>query len=68
MVSAMTNVTGRLAEILLGEPLDQWVRKQRVRGHSWERISRDLHAATQIEMAGNTIRVRFPDPANAATG
>lgn len=64
MVSAMANpnvrrLAERLAEILLGEPLDGWVRKQRARGHSWDRISRDLYESTEIEMNGNTLRVHY---------
>jgi hypothetical protein len=63
----MNDARERLAEILLGQPLDRWVRTMRARGLSWARISRDLFIGTEIEMSGETLRTTYPDPDKAAS-
>lgn len=56
--------TRRLAELLLGEPLEAWVRTRRANGASWRLVSMELWAATDHEVAISfeTLRTWFPDP------
>lgn len=58
--------TYRLAEVLLGEPLDQWVKRQRKAGASWRLIAMELWRATdhEIVVSFETLRSWFPDDEN----
>ncbi|MDP4015356.1 MAG: hypothetical protein U0990_11485 [Candidatus Nanopelagicales bacterium] len=49
----------RLAQLLLGTPLDQWLSTKRTSGTPWRAIARDLYTATngQIDMSHETIRI-----------
>jgi hypothetical protein len=53
----------RLAEILLGENLEEFVRSRRRTGVPWRRIARDLWVATdhEADIAFETLRLWFPD-------
>lgn len=53
----------RLAEILLGENLEEYVRSRRRAGVPWRRIARDLWVATdqEVDIAFETLRLWFPD-------
>lgn len=48
----------RLAEIILGRPVDDWIRERRATGRSWRLIARDLYEATngQIDLTHETVR------------
>jgi hypothetical protein len=53
----------RLAEALLGQPVEQFVRTRRNSGRSWRLIARDLYDATdhQVDVTHETVRTWFPD-------
>lgn len=59
----MPTPTYRLAEILLGEPLDEWVRSRRRNGASWRLIAMELWQRTNQEVivSFETLRSWFPD-------
>lgn len=61
--------TARLAEILLREPLAEFVRSRRAEGLAWRLVSRDLYEATdhQIDVTYETLRTWFPDLAERAS-
>lgn len=58
--------TRRLAEVLLGRPLDEWVRERRAAGSSWRLISMELWDATnhEVVVTYETLRSWFPDETN----
>ena len=55
--------TARLAENILGEPLERFVRTRRDQGRAWRLLARDLYEATnqQIDVTYETLRTWFPD-------
>lgn len=57
--------TQRLASLLLGQPVDQWVRDRREAGDSWRRIAMQLHEITdgQVSLTGEAIRLWVKDAA-----
>lgn len=57
----------RLAEVLLGQPLDQWVAERRAVGMSWRTISADLAVSTQHQLKINreTLRNWYREPDEA---
>lgn len=59
----------RLATVLLGTPLKDWVKERRRDGQSWRAISEELHEATegQVAVSFETLRTWFPDGANGGT-
>lgn len=50
--------TQRLAALLLGEPVNQWISLRRRNGVSWRAIAKELEAATdgQIDVTYETLR------------
>lgn len=58
--------TYRLAEVLLGEPLGDWVKAKRRAGGSWRLISMELWRATdhEVVVSFETLRSWFPDDVN----
>lgn len=50
--------TQRLAGILLGEPVNQWISLRRSNGVSWRAIAKELDAATdgQVDVTYETLR------------
>ena len=42
--------------MLLGEPVNDWIRVKRNEGQSWRTIARDLRDATDIDVAHETLR------------
>lgn len=50
--------TQKLASMLLGRPVDEWIRSRRTAGRSWRLVSRDLYEATngQIDVTHEAIR------------
>jgi hypothetical protein len=59
----------RLAEHLLGEPLQPWVAARRDRGESWQRIAAELHEASGgvLDINRETLRIWFrPDQEEVA--
>ena len=50
--------TQRPASLLLDQPVDKWIQARRERGHSWRRISIELHDLTsgQVSVTGEAIR------------
>ena len=54
----------RLADLLLGQPVEEWIAARRPET-SWEKIARDLTIVTngQIEVTDMTIRRWMLDPA-----
>lgn len=54
--------TARMADALLREMhnvgLEQWIRDKRAEGRSWQRVARDLWAATDhvVDVDGTTVR------------
>lgn len=55
--------TQRLAEVLLGESLEHFVRSRRAEGKPWRIIARDLWRATngEVDVTYETLRTWFPD-------
>lgn len=51
------------AERVLKQPLSKWVRERRQRSWSWAKIARELYLETNVEVTGETLRTRYPDPA-----
>ena len=50
--------TQRLAGMLLGEPVDDWIARQRAEGKGWRTIAADLHERTngQIDVSHEAVR------------
>ena len=50
--------TEQLAEMILGEPVRDWIEKRRARGTSWRFIARDLYESTsgRIDVTHETLR------------
>lgn len=67
---ASPSPTYRLAEVLLGEPLDQWVKQLRRDGASWRLIAMELWRATnhEVVVSFETLRTWFPDDQNGGEG
>lgn len=57
--------TQRLAGMLLGMPIHEWIEQRRSAGRSWRLVARDLYEATngQIDVTHETVRVWFEDVA-----
>jgi hypothetical protein len=57
--------TQRLAGLLLGRPVNQWIAERRAAGRSWRLVARDLYEATngQIDVTHETVRVWSEDVA-----
>jgi hypothetical protein len=55
----------RLASLLLGQPVDQWLTQRRESGRSWRLIARDLYDATngQVDMTYEALRRWLPEDA-----
>lgn len=55
--------TQRLADLILAEPLEEFVRTRRAQNTSWRLIERDLLAATdgQVDVTYETLRSWYPD-------
>lgn len=45
----------RLADILLGEPVEDWISRKRAEGLSWRRISLVLRDEKDIDVAPGTL-------------
>lgn len=58
----------RLAEHLLGEPLEDFVRSRRP-DRPWRLIARDIYEATngEVDVTHESLRLWFPDVKSAAT-
>ncbi len=50
--------TQRLAGLILGEPVDNWIRRQRAEGKAWRTIAADLYDRTngQIDVSYEACR------------
>ena len=50
--------TQRLASLLMDQRVEKWIQARRERGHSWRRISIELHDRTsgQVSVTGEAIR------------
>lgn len=50
--------TQRLAGLILGEPVDSWIRKQRIGGKAWRDIAAELRDRTngQVDVSYEAIR------------
>ena len=48
----------RMASLLLGKPVDVWIRERRATGRSWRLIARDLYEATggQVDVTHEALR------------
>lgn len=59
----------RLAELLLGESLEHFVRSRRADGLPWRYVARDLFDATggEVDVTHESLRLWFPDEAKAAS-
>jgi len=59
----------KLARLLLGRPVDQWIQERRAAGRSWRLITRDLYEATngQIDVTHETVRAWAAEPEPAAS-
>ena len=59
-VTSVPNMTPtqRLAGLLLGEPVNQWISLRRSNGASWRAIAKELDAATggQVDVTYETLR------------
>lgn len=49
--------TQQLATMLLGRPVDEWIRERRAAGQPWRVIARDLYERTngRIDVAHQTL-------------
>lgn len=45
----------RLADVLLGEPVENWLKRLRDEGLSWRRISNRLRDEKQVDVAPGTL-------------
>ena len=47
-----------MASLLLGKPVDVWIRERRAAGRSWRLVSRDLYEATggQVDVTHEALR------------
>lgn len=54
----MRTPTKRLADLLLEEPVENWIRARRQGGRSWRLVARDLYEATngQVDVTPNAVR------------
>lgn len=59
--------TQRLATLLLGEELEDYVRSRRAERRAWRLIARDIYLATkgEIDVTHETLRTWYPDEAPA---
>lgn len=59
----MATPTRRLADLLLGGRLDQFVLTKRAEGRSWRLIARDLWETTngELDVTYETLRAWFPE-------
>lgn len=55
--------TQQLAEVVLGEPLQDWVVARRQRGLSWKSVAAELAVTTndQVQLNRETLRVWYRD-------
>lgn len=60
----------RLAEVLLGDSLEHFVRSRRdaTPPRSWRLIARDLYEATDVDLTHESLRLWFPDEPKVAAG
>lgn len=67
-MDATLPATHRLADLILGEPLEDFVRTRRSEGRSWRLIERDLYDASdrQVDVSYETLRSWFPEDRAAA--
>lgn len=63
MVPEVATPTRRLADLLLGGKLDDFVLTRRAEGRAWRLISRDLWEETdgELDVTYETLRSWFPD-------
>lgn len=67
---AMTSTpTQRLASLILGRPVQDWIHDRRRAGRSWRLIARDLYEATngQIDITHQAARNWADEPDRAAS-
>jgi hypothetical protein len=59
--------TQKLAGIILGRPVEDWIDDRRTAGRSWRLIARDLYEATngQVDITHEAVR-RWADRKTAA--
>ena len=59
--------TQRLADVLLGRPVEDYIAERREAGRPWRFIARDLHEATngQIDVTYETLRTWYGETAVA---
>ena len=62
--SSRITATRKLADVLLGGELENFVRSRRADARAWRLIERDLYEATsgQVDVTFETLRTWFPDP------
>ncbi len=50
--------TQQLVEMILGEPIEAWIAKQRADGIAWRIVARNLYGATngRIDVTHETLR------------
>lgn len=55
--------TRRLADLLLGRPVEEWISERRLAGRSWRLIERDLRETTEgeVDVTHETLRSWCPD-------
>ena len=55
----------RLADVILGRSVDDFVTERREGGKSWRLIARDLYSVTdgQVDVTAETLRSWYPDAA-----
>lgn len=60
---ATETTTQRLAGLLLGEPLEEFVRTRREAKRAWRLVARDLWKATngEVDVTHETLRTWYPD-------
>lgn len=57
--------TQRLASILVGQPIEDWIASRRADSVSWRKIALELHERTggQVSVTGEAIRLWLKDDA-----
>lgn len=56
-----TSLKHRLADALLGRPLEDYVRERRIAGDSWRRICLQLRDDIDLDISDETLRAWFLD-------
>lgn len=65
----MTTPHQKMAGLLLGQPVDQWIRDKRAEGTTWRAITRLLRERTggQIDITHETVRAWAREDAKKAS-